>query len=402
MRAKFGVAGVAALILLFGGSAALAQSVPAAKGVPLGGFRLFPVLDVDANYDDNVYRTQAGAISDYFFSERPSVTLASQWGRHQLDLYAGFQGYQYATRTSENHNDWDVGGDGRLDITRGFDLKGDAEYAIEHEARTSPDQPNFARTPTRYALTDADAALEYHPYHFGLSVGGTFTRYDYDATPLIGLPPLNNTDRNRDEVQGYIKGSYEFSPGYAVYLQGLDRQVSYDLTLDRNGLNRNNSGYAVNAGLDMLVTNLVKGNIFVGYLDQHYHAPLVPISGFNFGANVDWNATPLWTFHLTASRILNGTTLNHASSEDDQTVQMAADYAFRRTMSLNAFVGYTHTDFNGAPRKDDVVNAGVGFNYNINELMTAKLGYDYSNRTSTIGGQNFDDNVVSVGIGFHV
>ena len=31
-----------------------------AKGLPVGGFRLRPALDVGASYDDNVYRTSGG------------------------------------------------------------------------------------------------------------------------------------------------------------------------------------------------------------------------------------------------------------------------------------------------------------------------------------------------------
>ncbi len=37
-----------------------------AKGIPLGGFRLFPSLDVVGTYDDNVFRLPTGQ-SDYFF-----------------------------------------------------------------------------------------------------------------------------------------------------------------------------------------------------------------------------------------------------------------------------------------------------------------------------------------------
>ncbi len=118
-----------------------------AKGLPLGGFRLFPTLGLDANYDDNVYRTQTGTKSDYYFLENPAFMLQSQWSRHELDLYAGYSAYQYSSRSSEDHNDWNVGGDGRLDVLRGIDLMGGASYAIEHEARTSPDQPGYAKGP---------------------------------------------------------------------------------------------------------------------------------------------------------------------------------------------------------------------------------------------------------------
>ena len=374
----------------------------AVKGLPLGGFRLFPTLNVTANYDDNVYRTQTTSSSDYFFDETPGFVLQSEWGRHELDLYGQLNSFQYSTLTSENHSDWNLGGNTRLDLGRGMGVAAGGSYAIAHELRTSVDQPGFAKSPTEYAETQAHAAYEYHPYHFGFEVGGNYTRFDYSPTTLIGYPPLNNDDRNRDEYNGYMKLSYEFSPGYAVYVLGNDRDVSYDLLLDRSGLNRSNSGYSVDTGLEMAVTDLIQGEAFIGYLSENYHAPLVNISGFNFGANVDWEPTPLWTFHLTASRVLNGTTINGASAEDDQSVRLVADYQARPNIVVTGYVGYTDANFNGTSRQDNYTSAGLKLNYLMNHNVSAQLGYDFQTRSSSIGGQNFNDNVVSIGLNLHL
>ena len=392
----------------YAAAGAVATAAPATegdyapKGLPLGGFRLFPSLQLGANYDDNIYRTDTNAKDSFYFLEQPGFTLQSQWGRHELDLYGSLGTYQYSSYSHENHTDWNVGGDGRLDILRGIDLTGGGSYATLHEARTSPDQPFSARTPTEYRLSKADAAFEYHPYHFGFTVGGTYGHYDYSATPLIGLPALNNTDRNRDEYTGYVKASYEFSPGYAMFLQGNEREVHYQLALDRNGLHRDNHGYSIDAGLEMAVTNLIKGQIFGGYIDEHYSAPLKTVSGFDFGANVDWMPTPLWTFHLTASRTLNGTTIDNASTEDDQAVRLAADYKFRRNVTIQAYGGYTDSNFNGSPRHDKYTSAGLNLNYYLTRSVSAQLGYAYQTRNSSIAGQGFNDNVVMVGLNLHL
>lgn len=402
MRSEYRLAGFAVLCICILGLTLPAAAQYEAKGLPLGGFRLFPTLDLSANYDTNIYRTQSTTKNDYYFLENPGFNLQSQWGRHELDLFGALNAYQYSSLTNENHNDWNVGGRGRLDILRGIDLAGGGSYAILHESRTSPDQPGFAKTPTQFALSQADAVLEYHPYHFGFSLGGTIARYGYDPTTLIGFPALNNTDRNRDEYVTYAKGSYEFSPGYAMFVQANYRDVQYDLTHDRNSLQRDNNGYSANFGLDMLVTDLVKGQIFVGYLNQRYQAPLVDVSGFNFGANVDWSASALWTFHLMASRTLNGTTVNNASAQDDQMVRLGVDYSVLPNVMVQAHVGYTDSVFNGSPRDDKYTDTGIGVSYAMNHTVSAKLAYTFQNRDSTIPGQNFNDNVVAVGLNFHL
>ncbi|MGB8363046.1 MAG: outer membrane beta-barrel protein [Rhizomicrobium sp.] len=372
----------------------------AAKGMPLGGFRLFPTLDVTANYDDNIYLTQTNTKSDYFFRETPQVMLQSDWSRHELDVYGAANLYQYASLSEQNHTDWDAGGDGRLDIFRGLDFSASGSYSVEHLANSSPDQPSNAKTPTEFAVTQTNAVLAYHPYHFGFSVGGSFTRDVYDATLLVGGTTLSNADRNEDQYTAFAKASYEFSPGYALFLQGIDNDAHYDLTYDRSGLQRDNNGYAVNVGLDMLVTDLVKGQMFVGYFDQRYKGAFTDVSGFNFGAKVDWFATPLWTFHLTASRTLNGTILSAASTEDDQSVQLSADFLARPNIVVNAYVGYLNADFTGSPRTDGYTTTGVKLTYHLNRWISTELSDSFQTRNSTITGQNFDDNVIMAGLKF--
>ena len=263
----------------------------------------------------------------------------------------------------------------------------------------------------------ADAAFEYHPYHFGLTVGGTFAHYQWSQTqlvgtpingvwphyqwsptPLIGVPPVNNTDRNDNEYEAYAKLDYEFSPGYAIFARATDRSVEYTRHFDRNGLQRDNHGYRVDVGLDAEVTHLLVGSIFAGYLDEHYHAPLLNISGFDFGANLDWSVTPLWTLHLTATRTLNSTTLNNASAEDNQSVRLSADFNPRDDIVINGYVGYIDSNFNSAVRHDTYTLAGIGLSYYMNRNVSAKLGYDYQLRNSSVTGQGYHDNTVSIGL----
>lgn len=371
-------------------------------GLPLGGFRLYPTVDLAMNYDDNIYRTDATKEDDWFLSVGPGVSIESNWIRHQLGVFANLSRYRYSSHSSESHTDWTAGGFGQLDITQGVQFSGRATYSILHEARTSPDQPLYAEKPTTYALTQANAALSYHPYHFGFSLGGTFVRYVYDPTVRIGSAPLDNTDRNRNEVVGFAKGSYEFSPGYATFLQASYRDVSYDIGPDRSGLFRSNNGYSLDCGLDMLVTDLIRGQAFVGYLNERYHAPLPDVSGLNFGAALDWSPSAFWTVHLAASRLLNGTTIYHASTEDDQSVRVGVDYFVLTDMTIKVHAAYQNSKFNGSPRTDKYVEGGGGAEYTLGPKLTVSLAYTYQTRDSTVAGQDFNDNLVRVGLNIHL
>lgn len=414
-----------------------------AKGMPISSFRLFPTLDLMAYWDDNVFKTDTGAIDSPYFIERPELKFESQWGRHELDVYGGSELYQYTSTESENITNWNGGARGRIDVYNGIDITGDASYQVLHEPRTDPNLSNaggFAIHPTRYHRTKADAALNYHPYHFSFSVGGSFEHLDYTPTTiLISFPPAvvgpsDNHDRDRVEYDGFAKAGYEFSPGYAVFVNAQYDMRHFALEdsaagtacftggptiCDRDGILRGQHGFSVDAGVDAEVTSLIVGRIYAGYLEQHFHKQLVgplshpnlpDVTGFDFGAALTWTPDPLWTVKLEAAHIVNDTTLN-ASSEDDQKVNLNVDWLIREWLVVQGRIGYTDANFphhldgsnNPSARRDTYINAGVGLKYIMNEWMALRLGYDFEHRDSNsvpiLGKlQSFDDNQVSLGL----
>jgi hypothetical protein len=374
----------------------------AVKGLPLGAFRMFPSLQLSVDGDDNVYRHPSKPIGDIFYSENPQVAIDSEWARNALDFFAGFSAYQYYRRHSEGHNDWNAGLSGLLNISRGVELKATGSYNVLHESRISPDQPFSAIVPTLYHVAHGATEFSYRPFSLGFALGGSFDRYDYFNTPLFDLPPLNNSDRNRTEYTVYTRVYYEFSPGYSVYVEGADSQDVYQLHKDRNGYDRNSHGYAANAGIQAKVTQLIVGTLYGGYLKQDYNAPLPNVAGRDWGANLDYYFDPLWTFHLTASRKLNGTTINQASTEDDQSVRLAADYSMRQNIMVNGYVGYTDSRFNGTSLDDRYITAGINLSYLLNHDMSMNIGYDYQDRGSNDPLQAFTDDVAHLGISLYL
>ena len=69
-------------------------------GTRVGAFTLFPVLDLNVGYDDNVFATPAPTTASAVAVIRPSVELRSEWLNHSLRLLAsGGLGYYASTPT---------------------------------------------------------------------------------------------------------------------------------------------------------------------------------------------------------------------------------------------------------------------------------------------------------------
>jgi hypothetical protein len=373
-----------------------------APGIHVGGFLLKPALDVGVSADSNVFRTPGPVEGDVFYTLRGGFDLQSNWGRHQLDITASIAREQYTAHQEENETDWNVGASGRLDVMRGTEVEGDVSYADQHEPRTSPNEPGGARTPTEYTDLHGEASITHNVGVIGVTEGGTFDRFVYSPTPLIGGGTFNNADRNLDSYAGTMKVAYNASPDYTLFLRGSYGGQTYDQKVDSNGEDRETRTFHADLGADLKVSNLVFGNVFAGYVNERFHAPLRSIAAIEYGASLDWYATPLLTAHFTAARLFDNTTLDGASVSDDQTLGVGLDYEFLRNLILQTHFSFMDSRFVGIARNDEVWEGDIGAKYLFDRNISATATYTFSERLSSAPGQDFNDNLVFGGLHFQL
>lgn len=376
-----------------------------AKGIPIGGFRLFPTLDLLGTYDDNIFRTPS-AQSDDFLTIAPTLRLQSQWGLHFLEVYGGLDNYEYAKKSGEDLTDWKVGADGRLDISRAATVSADAYYGEFHELWSSPNIVGFQAGPNRYDQTHADVISAFQPNRLGFGAGASYDRYNWLNNHAIGGGTLFDTDRDESEYQAYAKIFYDFSPGYSGFVKGSYDDRHFDHFFDRSGLHRSSHGYRIDGGLDVQISHLVAGDIFVGYLKQSFAqdvpTPLPDVSGLDYGVQLDWYASPILTLHLNGQRQLSDVIINRASVSDDKLIKLSGDYEFRPNVIVQANVAYTDSRFVGTARTDHYPGAGISVKYLMNNYMSANVSYNYNERSSNLSGLSYKDNMVSIGLNLHI
>lgn len=369
-----------------------------ALGLPVGSFLLFPTFATSASYDDNIFRSPGATASDVYWTFSPRLDLRSQWSQDLLQVYAQADGYAYDSHSSESRANWIGGANSEFSIAPGTIVDAHASYFDTHESRGSPDISTAALSPTAFSLFHADLSILNQPGPIGLSAGVSYDRHLYDPTLLGGGGMIDNSDRNSRIVETYGKVSYEIQPGSSIFARASYNSRAFDLQTDRNGFEHKSDGYRVDGGLQMLLSPLIKGTMFLGYLQQNFKAPLHSVSGFDFGSQLDWYVTELVTVHLNTTRILSDTIIAGASSQDQRTIQASVDYELLRNLILQANFGYENDIFSGATRRDHITTFGFGGNYLLDRRVSLYMHYDHSGRDSTVGGTNFTDNLLSAGI----
>jgi hypothetical protein len=369
-----------------------------ANGLPLENFTLFPTVAVGLSSDDNIYRSPGATVSDLFWTFSPRLDLRSQWSQDVLQFYTQLDGYQYDSHSTESRTNWIVGGAGELGVAPGMVLDADASYFGTHESRGSPDISVFALNPTAYSLFHTNVSLLNQPGPLGLSAGVSYDRRVYDPTKLNGGGLLDNSDRNSRVVEMYGKASFELEPGSSIFARASYNLRDFDVQFDRNGFDHSSDGYRLDTGLQMMLSPIIKGTMFVGYLQQNFKAPLHSVSGIDFGSQIDWFVTELVTVHLRTSRILTDTTIAGASSEDERSVGSSVDYELLRNLILQANVGHENDIFSGTSRVDRITTVGMGAKYLFDRRVSFYVQYDHSGRDSSIGSTDFADNLLTAGI----
>jgi hypothetical protein len=371
------------------------------KGIPFGGFRVFPLMTVSGSYDNNIDRQDTGIRDDFIVDLAPTIRVQSQWAEDSLEIYAGANSYNYLAHGEENLTDWDTGLDGRYYISHEISVYGTGQAAEFHEQRSSPNTLGAQESALQYYQYHGEANVAYQPNRFNITLGGIIDSFNYQDVGLVGGGTLDNADRNYEDYQAYAKASYEFSPGYSGFFRALYDKREYDLQLDRSGANRSSNGYRLDAGVDLQLTHLISGEVYAGYMEQSFKAPLSDIRGIDYNAKLDWLIDPLVTLHLQGTRTLSQTTLPGVSASEDSSVTLSADYEFRRNILVLAHASYLESTFPGSDRQDTVPDVGVNVNYLFDRHLSAQLSYDYSERNSNAPGVNFKDHLITLAITAH-
>ncbi len=371
-------------------------------GVRVGSFVVLPRLRLDGELNDNIFATDTGEQGDFITTLSPNLVVQSDWGNHMLRFQSGADIGRYIDNDSENFEDYEFNGNGRLDVTRRTKLRAGAGYRQEHEERSSPDDVRGVE-PTIFDVLSATLEGSHTFNRVTLTLGGAFDQYDFEDVATAGGGVINNDDRDRDIVEGSVQVSYEITPLYQAFVRGAYNVRDYDAAVDDNGVNRDSDGYEVVAGVSLDFGGITFGDFFAGYQSQEYDDPLLDTaSGPVVGADVTWNVTPLTTVVGSISRVIRESTSRDANTGEFAsgrfftTVGVSVDHELMRNVLLGADISASQDDFEGIDRTDEIYRAGIDAKYLINRYASIGGAYRFRMRNSDIGSAEFIENVFLV------
>ncbi|HEY9090098.1 outer membrane beta-barrel protein [Parasphingorhabdus sp.] len=347
--------------------------------------------DVGTEYNDNIYATRNDEVDDILITFRPGASFS--WGDQKNRITFSGSGAigRYIDNETENYDDWQVGMNGRAQLSSDITLVAGGDYQWDHENRASPEAVNGIE-PTQYERAYGFAGLLLQAKPITARLVGTVNDFDFDdVDSLTGT--INNDDRDRTHYEIGTRIGYPLGTGSEIFVQGAYDKREYDQTVDDFGYTRYSDGFTLAVGARHKLSNRLTGELFVGYLQQDYRdIRFDDISTIDFGAVVDWSGPRGLSASFRVDRSVEETTLPGASSY----MLTSGNFSIRANPHPRLAAGLglrgSHYDYRGVDRSESVLSANLWTRYYLNKHLYVGTDYTFAERSSNAAGYDYDQN----------
>ena len=328
------------------------------KGIELGSFLLLPKLELDTAYNNNVFAQNSNPKSDFLNTVRPEFKLRSRFAEHMLNFSGMVEKIKYHRFSSDDQLNAQADVDARYDIGAATEANAFLQAYARHEERGSPDDAGGTKpTPTRGLTLRSN--VKHKEGRYTLLAGVDVDRHLYENVPGAAASVIPNEDRDRWEVTGRVRGSYEMFPGYAAVTELSANTRKYDSRSDRNGLERDSHGYRAEAGVGVDLSQLLRGDFLVGYFRQDYRdSRLSDPSGLSVRATFNWTPDKLTIVVPSLERSVSETITRGASSLVRTTGSVLVRHEMRRNLILTGIASVSRDELEGVNNQDAWVYEG--------------------------------------------
>ena len=250
----------------------------------------------------------------------------------------------------------------------------------------------------RYTNLDFSANLSQRFNRLTVIGDAGVNRQTFDNATLLSGQPLDQTFRNNTVIDTYLEGRYLLG-GATSIIAHVDRaQIDYDNN-DVVGFNRNSVSYTAQLGVGLQISQLVKGDIRVGYFTQNNRDPrFLDLSGIGFSANVVYNVTPTTTIRVYAERSVEPSGSVITSGNVRSTGALTVEHELLRNLVVTGYGRYSSitpqatVDLGSAQEYE----GRLGATYYLSRRFRFNAALDHYSRRGVFG--SFDVNNASLGV----
>ena len=365
-------------------------------GVRIGpSLLLFPSIESNVIYDSNVYNSGRIKLDDIVVSLRPRSTLRTDLPRHQFSLTGETDIRRYADIERENSEQYEIQGKGIFDLAQRTEVIADGGFRRGIEQRGTAGDQFLTDEPVAFNRTYGGLILQRTGGFLELTAEGRIAETKYKDTKINGVP-LDISDRDTRIMRARIQGSAPSSHYSRIFVQGSINKVEY---LQSEILQRNSDGYALLAGMQLRLTQLVDLEVGVGYIRQNFKNRLIKdVSAVNFRMQVAWTPRPDWQITAAADRIVDPSFRLDAPAIVRSDFSLEARKTIGDRLLVSVDLGLSDEKYLGSGRKDLRSTASVNAHYRLTDNLGLIARVSWRNQNGNALGRNYEGVAAALGI----
>ena len=362
-------------------------------GLPTGGLRLFPALEISNIYSSNVKQSSDDRKAALGVSVTPSLRVESDWVRHSLR--ATLQGNYTAYAKSKDANTASVNANSelRLDIRRTTSVDLSTGYTL---SPVRPDDTGLAGGSTGTRLDHVLSAAVGFNQDLGPLTARLRTdveRKIYGKDELVGGGERDNKDLNLWRPGVGLRLTYSEPPMFKPYIEANYSRRYHDRKLNSSGENTNSGDIDLRLGTSFDDEAFWAGDLALTYLRRDYSdKSLSKEQAFGVNGNITWRPTELTTIAVDASTSLSDTAINQRTYSLNARVSQSV----RDNVTLQMRGGVTVDDTSTG--LDKTYEAGVGLDWRVAPEFSLTADYDATWLRASQSQQNYTEHRVMVGV----
>jgi VanZ family protein len=356
------------------------------NGMLLGGFILYPQIQTDYIYDDNIFRTNNNPTSDQIIDVKPSMRVATNWNRHLIGIGADAGIGTYLDETRDDYKNFNLTANGRYDIAPFTDASFSISKFRQQAGSTGFEDQNLATEGYNTTISQEyslSRALSYIR-------GKIFLRDKDTDLAKIGA----NDYQSLDSQQLGLDVSYDFMPNGSIFANHTLEELSY---LKNNSQRRRADGSSSRLGIEYESgSGIYKWSIFGGHLDRDINDNIADVKKSFVGGKFEWKPLKLTTISYSLDKRFSEVSDETAAGIIVTSQQLSMSHSFTPFLDGMLLFGKDDLNYINSPtssaRNNDVYYAGLTGDYQVSDTVSLRLSYNYSQRESATPSEEYKNN----------
>ncbi len=267
-------------------------------GIRLGPWVAKASLSINSGYDDNLFGTATKKEGDGFVIVSPSLSVASDWTRHGLDLSAKGAFTRYYSHARQRSSEYALHAGGRLDLGDATTFSATTSTSLNSERNVANGAPLSTGRPSQYRDTTQQITLtqDLSPLRLGLIVSHGEVRYK----DLVGINGSRSSQAFRDADQWSVQTSAVYA---TTDLAALGITAKYQRS-DARQSDRAGNSYSI-SGRGAADFGMIRIEAEAGYLQRRYkRSALRDFNGLSYSGTISWYPTSLLSLSAATQKTL--------------------------------------------------------------------------------------------------